>query len=85
MKADRPVPPGAYQVRMEFDYEGGGPGKGGWVRLYIDGNQVGQGKLPATVPLNLSVDETVDLGRDTGSPVGDDYTPATSVFTGTVG
>ena len=70
---------------MEFDYEGGGPGKGGWVRLYIDGNQVGQGKLPATVPLIFSADETVDLGRDTGSPVSDDYTPATSVFTGTVG
>jgi arylsulfatase len=37
------------------------------------------------VPLIFSADETVDLGRDTGSPVSDDYTPATSVFTGTVG
>ena len=70
---------------MEFDYEGGGPAKGGRVRLYIDGNHVGEGKLPATVPLIFSADETVDLGRDTGSPVSDDYTPATSVFTGTVG
>ena len=70
---------------MEFDYEGGGPGKGGRVRLCIDGNNVGEGKLPATVPLIFSADETVDLGRDTGSPVSDDYPPATSVFTGTVG
>ena len=44
-----------------------------------------RGKLPATVPLIFSADETVDLGRDTGYPVSDDYTPATSVFTGTVG
>jgi hypothetical protein len=35
--------------------------------------------------LIFSADETVDRGRDTGSPVSDDYTPATSVFTGTVG
>ena len=45
---------------MEFDYEGGGPAKGGRVRLYIDANQVGEGKLPATVPLIFSADEVVD-------------------------
>ena len=43
VKVDNPVPPAAHQVRMEFDYEGGGPGKGGPVRLYIDGNEVGEG------------------------------------------
>ena len=69
---------------MEFDYEGGGSGKGGWVR-YIDGNHLGEGKLPATLSLIFSADETVDPGCDTGSPVSDDYTPATSVITGTVG
>ena len=37
------------------------------------------------MPLIFSADETVDLGRDTGSPVSDDYTPATSVFIGTAG
>ena len=81
---DQPVPPGAHQVRMEFDYEGGGLGKGGPVRLYIDGKQVGEGRLPATVPLIFSADETADIGRDTSSPVSDDYTPASSVFSGTV-
>ena len=28
---------------MEFDYDGGGPGKGGRVRLYIGGNHVDEG------------------------------------------
>jgi hypothetical protein len=81
---DQPVPPGAHQVRMEFDYEGGGLGKGGPVRLYVDGKQVGEGRLSATVPLIFSADETADIGRDTSSPVSDDYTPASSVFSGTV-
>jgi hypothetical protein len=36
------------------------------------------------VPLIFSGDETTDLGRDTASPVANDYTPEESVFTGTV-
>jgi arylsulfatase len=32
----------------------------------------------------FSGDETCDLGSDTGSPVSDEYTSATSEFTGTV-
>lgn len=78
------VPPGRHQVRMELDYDGGGLGKGGSVRLYVDGAQTGEGRLPATVPLIFSADETADIGRDGASPVSDDYGPAGSVFTGKV-
>ena len=44
-----------------------------------------RGSSPRLCHSIFSADETVDLGRDTGTPVSDDYTPATSVFTGTVG
>jgi hypothetical protein len=71
-------------VRMEFGYDGGGPGKGGTVTLYLDGDQVGEGRVEATVPLIFSADETADVGRDTASPVSDDYEGESSVFTGTV-
>jgi hypothetical protein len=33
-EGDRPIPAGTHQVRMEFAYDGGGPGKGGGVTLY---------------------------------------------------
>ena len=46
--------------------------------------EVGRGRLEATIPLIFSADETADVGRDTASPVSDDYTGETSVFTGTV-
>jgi hypothetical protein len=72
------------QVRMEFAYDGGGLAKRGAVRLYLDGEQIGEGRLPATVPLTFPVDETADLGRDTASPVSDDYTPEGSTFSGVV-
>jgi len=57
---------------------------GGTVTLYLDGDQVGEGRVEATVPLIFSGDETADVGRDTASPVSDDYEGESSVFTGTV-
>ncbi len=81
---DTAVPSGTHQIRMEFAYDGGGLAKGGDVTLYIDGNQVGAGRVGATVPMIYSGDETCDVGSDVGSPVSDDYTSENSRFTGTV-
>jgi arylsulfatase A-like enzyme len=79
-----PLSPGQHQVRMEFTYDGGGLGKGGAVALYVDGAKQGEGRVDATVPLIFSADETADIGRDTASPVSDDYDAETSHFTGVV-
>ena len=84
IEADAAIPPGTHQVRMEFAYDGGGPAKGGTVTLYLDGDKTGEGRVEATVPLIFSADETADVGRDTASPVSDDYDGESSVFTGTV-
>jgi arylsulfatase len=78
------IPAGEHQVRMEFTYDGGGLGKGGDVKLYVDGAQVGAGRVEGTVPMLFSADETTDVGSDTATPVSDDYTPKDSAFTGTV-
>ena len=69
---------------MEFAYDGGGLAKGGTVALYIDGSQVGEGRVEATIPMVFSADETCDIGSDTASPVSDDYTRETSGFSGAV-
>ena len=84
IEADAAIPPGTHQVRMEFDYDGGGPAKGGTVTLYLDGDKTGEGRVEGTVPLIFSADETADVGRDTASPVSDDYDGESSVFTGEV-
>jgi arylsulfatase len=69
---------------MEFTYDGGGLAKGGAVKLFVDGDEVGQGRVEGTVPMLFSGDETLDLASDTASAVSDDYTPEESTFTGTV-
>jgi arylsulfatase len=60
----------------------GAPAK---VTLMIDGNEVGSGDLPVTIPLSLGLGGGAVVGVDNGSPVmlAEDYTPPFA-FTGTV-
>jgi arylsulfatase len=69
---------------MSFGYDGGGPGRGGDITLSVDGGTVAEGRLERTVPLVFSLDETCDVGHDSGLPVSDDYRAEDSGFTGTV-
>jgi arylsulfatase len=82
--AEKPIDAGEHQVRMEFDYDGGGLGKGGTVTLYYDGQPVGSGRIDRTEPMAFSCDEACDVGRDTGSPASPDYGPTDNAFTGRV-
>ncbi len=78
------LPAGKHQVRMEFAYDGGGLAKGGGVALYLDGNKIGEGRVEITEPLSYSVDETLDIGYDSGTVVAEDYTARTSKFNGKI-
>jgi arylsulfatase A-like enzyme len=76
--------PGDHQVRMEFEYDGGGLGKGGTVSLYVDGKKVREGKVAATAAMVFSADDGCDVGVDTGSPVSPDYGSRGNEFSGRV-
>ena len=78
------IPAGTHQVRMEFAYDGGGLAKGGDVTLYIDGKQVGAGRVDMTEPFVFTGDETADVGLDAASPVSPDYGPKDNAFTGQI-
>jgi arylsulfatase len=66
-----PLPAGRVMLKLAFDYDGGGPGKGGTARLFVNGNSVAQGRIEKTVPFLFSMSgETFDVGEDTGAPVG---------------
>jgi arylsulfatase len=65
--------PGKHTVRFDFQYDGGGRGKGGTGTLLVDGRQVAKGRIERTVPNRFSLDETFDVGLDTGTPVVEDY------------
>ena len=73
------------QLRIEFAYDAGGFGKGGTVTLYLDGDNVADGRVEATVPMVFSLDETADVGRDTGTTVSRRYTPTAGSRAGSTG
>jgi arylsulfatase len=78
------LPAGQHQVRMEFDYAGGGLGKGGKATLYVDGQKVGEGAVDATLAMVYSADDGLDIGEDSGAPVSPDYGPVGNGFNGEV-
>ncbi len=57
---------------MDFKYDGT-LGKGGDVVLSVDGQPVAVGRVERTLPFRLSLDETMDIGKDTGTAVSEDY------------
>ena len=65
--------PGKHVVAVDFNYDGGGVGKSGQATLTVDGKQVASEKLPQTIAFRKSLDETLDIGEDTGTPVSEDY------------
>lgn len=65
--------PGKHTVALDFKYDGGGQGKGGTATLSVDGAKVGETRFDISIPLRISLDETLDCGEDTGTPVSEDY------------
>ncbi len=83
--SDQKLPPGKHTIRFDFKYDGGGIGKGGTGSLLVDGAKVAEVRIPQTIRLRFSLDETFDVGEDTGTPVIEDYADKMPFrFTGTL-
>jgi len=67
---ERALDAGRRVLQVDFDYDGGGYAKGGMVRLTIDGEVQGEGRVAATPAVYFSINETFDVGVDTGSAAG---------------
>ena len=64
-----PLAPGRHTLKTDFAYDGGGIGRGGTATLSVDGKPVAEGRIERTVPIRVSLDEGLDVGEDTGTPV----------------
>jgi arylsulfatase A-like enzyme len=65
--------PGKHTLVFDFKFDGGGPGSGGTAKLAVDGTTVGTSEYPRTIGYRMSLDETLDIGEDTGTPISEDY------------
>ncbi|WP_372859806.1 arylsulfatase [Sphingobium lactosutens] len=68
LAAPKPVVPGQHHIAFDFQYDGGGPIKGGTGRLSIDGQKVAEGRIDHTLRW-ISHTEGLDIGADTTTPV----------------
>ena len=69
---------------MNFDYEGGGVGKGGMASILVNGEKVASGRIERTQPAIFSADETAGVGKDDATPVTADYKERDNGFTGKI-
>jgi arylsulfatase A-like enzyme len=65
--------PGKHTIAFDFTYDGGGIGKGGMGTLTVDGKKAAERRIGKTIPFRFSLDESFDVGEDTGTPVIDEY------------
>ena len=72
VKGEDKLTPGAHNIVYDYKHDGG-LGKGGTATIEVDGKVVGTGRIERTLPFRLSLDETLDCGEDTGTPVSEEY------------
>jgi arylsulfatase len=72
LRGEAPLTPGRHAVAVDFQYDGGGMGKGATLVLKVDGAEVARGRAEYTVPGWWPL-EGVGVGRDVGTPVTEDY------------
>ena len=69
VKSSRTLPKGKAEVKMEFTYDGDGLGKGGVVKIFVNGEKVAEGRIEKTEPMIFSGDETADVVIDEATQV----------------
>ncbi|MGL6280041.1 MAG: sulfatase-like hydrolase/transferase, partial [Gaiella sp.] len=84
-EASSALPAGEVSVRMLFESDEPKPGSGGKVTLFVNGEAVGEGAMPKTVPVTFTSYAGMDVGRDNGLVVDLGYEDkAPYAFTGEV-
>src|SRR6266550_2090035 len=75
---------GKHEIKYEFVADSPKPGTGGKYVLYVDGQQVAEGRIPKTEPFAFSGDEGADVGEDAETAVSNDYKQNDNKFTGKI-
>jgi arylsulfatase len=63
------VPVGKSELKMVFTKTGNFKGD---AEIFINNKSVGKVTIPKTIPATYSIEETFDVGQDTGSPIIED-------------
>jgi len=83
ISSDEKLPLGHVTITFDFNYDGGGAGKGGTGILSINGNKIAEGRIEQTMGFFFPLEGGFDVGEDSSAPLVETYEPPFK-FTGTI-
>jgi arylsulfatase len=67
------LPNGEVTLKAVYKSDADKPFAGATVTLFANGKQIGTGRVEKSIPNRVTLDETFDIGFDTGTPVAEGY------------
>ncbi|MGF1495040.1 MAG: sulfatase-like hydrolase/transferase [Microcoleaceae cyanobacterium] len=71
--SDQKLPTGKVSLKAVYKTDSDKPYAGADVTLYANNRKIGSGRVEKTLPNRITLDETLDVGFDTGTPVTETY------------
>ncbi len=71
--SDTAVPTGEVKLKMAYVTDADKAFAGAEVTLFANDKAIGKGRVEKSIPNRVTLDETLDIGFDTGTPVAEDY------------
>lgn len=84
LRAESALSAGVHDVQYQFEYDGGGYGKGGSGSLWIDGTKAAEGRVEVTAKFAFPLGDGFDVGVDLYTTVTEDIPVGENEFTGSV-
>ncbi len=73
IKSTEGVPAGDVTLKAVYVTDDDKPFAGATVTLFVNDKKVGEGRVEKSIPNRVTLDETMDIGFDTGTPVAEGY------------
>jgi arylsulfatase len=73
IESDGELPTGDVSLKAVYKTDADKPFAGAEVSLYANGKPIGKGRVEKSIPNRVTLDETMDVGFDTGTSLVDDY------------
>lgn len=73
VKSEKRLPAGKVTLKAVYKSDSDKPFAGATVTLYADDKKLAEGRVDKSIPNRVTLDETLDVGFDTGTPVADGY------------
>ncbi|HSG72469.1 MAG TPA: arylsulfatase [Planctomycetaceae bacterium] len=71
--SDKAIPTGKVKLKAVYKTDSEKPFAGADVTLFANDRQIGKGRVEKSIPNRVTLDETLDIGFDTGTPISDDF------------